>query len=148
MILLKITLELTMILQNIWGGVVGNVVINITPSNIFPKMRLIEKYIRNCQACFGLFECEWVNGEYACFWTVLGSWNGVGRSKRPAARPRSVRTLLVESLPDWVRVAVWSTIRTATEWPNIVLCWVGSWLALYYMWGTRGESVELIPAAV
>ena len=48
-----------MILQNIWGRVVGNVVINISPSNIFQKMLLIEKYIQNCQACFGLSECEW-----------------------------------------------------------------------------------------
>ena len=50
-----------MILQNILGRVIGNVVINISPSNIFQKMLLIEKYIKNCQACFGLFECEWVN---------------------------------------------------------------------------------------
>ena len=49
-----------MILQNIWRRVVGNVVINISPSNIFQKMLLVEKYIQNCQACFGLFECEWV----------------------------------------------------------------------------------------
>ena len=24
-------------------------------------MLLVEKYIQNYQACFGLFECEWVN---------------------------------------------------------------------------------------
>ena len=47
-------------LQNIWGRVIGNVVINISSSNIFQKMFLIEKYIQNCQAGFGLFECEWV----------------------------------------------------------------------------------------
>ena len=36
-------------------------VINNTPSNIFQKMLLVEKYIQNCQASFGLFECEWFN---------------------------------------------------------------------------------------
>ena len=46
-----------MILQNIWGRVVGNVMINISPSNIFQKILLKDKYIQNCQACFGLFEC-------------------------------------------------------------------------------------------
>ena len=46
-----------MILQNSWGRVVVNVVLNISPSNIFQKMLLVEKYIQNCQACFGVFEC-------------------------------------------------------------------------------------------
>ena len=39
--------------------------INISPSNIFQKMLLIEIYIQNFQACFGLSECEWVNPHIA-----------------------------------------------------------------------------------
>ena len=35
--------------------------INISPSNFFQKMLLIEKYYLNCQACFGRYKCEWVN---------------------------------------------------------------------------------------
>ena len=37
MVLLTITFELRMILQNIWRRVVGNVLINISPSNILNK---------------------------------------------------------------------------------------------------------------
>ena len=40
MILWKLTSELTMILQNISSRVVGNVLINISPSNIFSTMLL------------------------------------------------------------------------------------------------------------
>ena len=32
----------------------------ISPSNIFQKILLLEKYYQNCQACFGRSECEWV----------------------------------------------------------------------------------------
>ena len=35
--------------------------INISPSNIFLEMLLLEKYMQNCQAFFGRSECEWVN---------------------------------------------------------------------------------------
>ena len=46
--------------QNICGRVVVWLLTNISRSNIFQKMLLLEKYIQNCQACFGLSECEWV----------------------------------------------------------------------------------------
>ena len=35
--------------------------INISPSNIFLKMLLLEKYMQNRQAFFGRSECEWAN---------------------------------------------------------------------------------------
>ena len=37
--------------------------INISPSNIFQKMLLLEKYYQNCQACFGRSRCEWVKAQ-------------------------------------------------------------------------------------
>ena len=39
-----------MILQNIWRRVVGNVLINISPSNIFPNMLLPQRFHLHCQA--------------------------------------------------------------------------------------------------
>ena len=44
MILLIITLELRMILKNNWGRIVGKVLNNIFPSNIFLIMLLSERY--------------------------------------------------------------------------------------------------------
>ena len=41
-----------MILQTIQKRLVDNVVINISPPNIFPDMLLTEKFHRNCQAAF------------------------------------------------------------------------------------------------
>ena len=36
-------------------------------------MLLLEKYIQNCQACFGLSECEWVN-KYINPFILIESW--------------------------------------------------------------------------
>ena len=49
-ILLTITFELHEILQNISRKVVGNVLINISPSNIFSNMLSFERFHQNCQA--------------------------------------------------------------------------------------------------
>ena len=56
MILLTITFELGIILQNIWRRVVGNVLINISPSNILPIVLKPDRFLQNCQAGFG--RCE------------------------------------------------------------------------------------------
>ena len=53
MILLTITFELGIILQKIWRRVVGNVLINISPSNILPIVLKPERFLQNCQAGFG-----------------------------------------------------------------------------------------------
>ena len=50
MILLTITLKLRMILQNISRGVVGNVLINVSPSNIFLTLLLPAIFHQNCKA--------------------------------------------------------------------------------------------------
>ena len=50
MILLEITLELTMIFKNISRRVVGNVLINISPSKVFLNMRSLQRFHQNCQA--------------------------------------------------------------------------------------------------
>ena len=47
-----ITLEVGMILQNIWKRIVCIVRINISPSNIFPFMLSLESYPQHCQATF------------------------------------------------------------------------------------------------
>ena len=44
MMILMIILELRIILQNISRKVVGNVLNNISPSNIFPTLHLSESY--------------------------------------------------------------------------------------------------------
>ena len=49
-----ITLELGMHLQNIWWRVVGNVMINISLSNIFLNMLLTAKFHQNYQAVLGV----------------------------------------------------------------------------------------------
>ena len=54
--------------------------INISPSNIFQKMLLLEKYYQNCQACFGRSKCEWVNQMFiVCRVIITGKnrYNGV-----------------------------------------------------------------------
>ena len=50
-----------MILQNIWRRVVGNVLINISPSKIFQASLSFERFIQNCQAAVCHTECWWVN---------------------------------------------------------------------------------------
>ena len=42
-------------------GIVGIVLINISPSNIFKSLLLLERYHSNCQTAFGRFENKWVN---------------------------------------------------------------------------------------
>ena len=60
MILWTITFELRMILQNISRRVVGNVLINISPSNILPIMLKPVNFHQHCQAGFGRCEYLWV----------------------------------------------------------------------------------------
>ena len=48
-----ITLELKIILQNISRRVLGSVLNNISPSNIFSTMLLLERFHQNCLAVFG-----------------------------------------------------------------------------------------------
>ena len=57
MILLKITLETGMVLQIILRRVVGNVLINISHSNIFQALLSLEIFTQNHQAAFGRTEC-------------------------------------------------------------------------------------------
>ena len=52
-LLLKITFELFTNLQNIWRRVVCWVFINVSPSNIFWKLLLLERYHQNSQAVLG-----------------------------------------------------------------------------------------------
>ena len=47
---MTVTLELTIILQNISRRVVGNVLINIPPSNMFLILHLPAIFHQNCQA--------------------------------------------------------------------------------------------------
>ena len=53
MLLLMINFDLRMILQNLWRRVVGNVLMNISPSNILLTMLLPTKYHQSCSAAFG-----------------------------------------------------------------------------------------------
>ena len=67
MILLMITLELRMILKNIWRSILGNVLNNIFPSNNFPHHFFSARFYRNCQAVLaavsinGLTKIECIN---------------------------------------------------------------------------------------
>ena len=65
MILLTITFELRMISQNIWRRVVGNVLINISPSNIFLTLLLPVWFYQICQSAFGRCDNElnWLQHE-------------------------------------------------------------------------------------
>ena len=56
-LLLTITLRLRMVLQDIWRKVVGNILINSSPSNIFQTLLLPSKYHWNREAAFG--RCEY-----------------------------------------------------------------------------------------
>ena len=49
LVFLTISQELKMILQNISGRVLGEVLINITPSNMFPTMLLLQRFQQICQ---------------------------------------------------------------------------------------------------
>ena len=50
MIILTITQKSRIILQDIWRRVVGNVLINISPSNMFPYMPLEKRINQNSAA--------------------------------------------------------------------------------------------------
>ena len=58
LILSKITWNLRMILQNIWRGVVGIVMINISSPNIIPNVPTTQTFWQNCQTAFGYGESE------------------------------------------------------------------------------------------
>ena len=55
-ILLAITLESKMIVKNIWRRVVGNVLMNISPSTFFLTVLQPARFHQNCQAALG--SCE------------------------------------------------------------------------------------------
>ena len=59
-IILTITLELRMFLQNISRRVAGNVLINIPPSNIFLIILLPARFHQNCLTVFGRCKHYWV----------------------------------------------------------------------------------------
>ena len=59
--LLTITLNLGIILQNIWRLVARNVQINISPSNIFTNTPSSERFHQSCQIAYGSYEHQWVN---------------------------------------------------------------------------------------
>ena len=44
-----------MILQNIWRRVVGSHLINISSSNIFQTLLMLERFLENCQYAFNRF---------------------------------------------------------------------------------------------
>ena len=56
-----------MILQNIWRKIVDNVLMNISPSNIFLRVRLTARFHQNCQATFGRCEHYWVKMIFRIF---------------------------------------------------------------------------------
>ena len=58
MVLLAITLKLIMDLQNISRRIVGNFLIDITPTNIFLTLLLLAKYHLNCEVALG--DCVFV----------------------------------------------------------------------------------------
>ena len=62
-ILLKITLTLRMILQNISRRVVVCVLMNISSSNTLLILLLTEIYNQKCQTVVGCYGHEWVNYE-------------------------------------------------------------------------------------
>ena len=68
LILLMITLELTMILQHISRRVVGYVLINISPSNIFLIKLLPARFHQNVKL---LLAAASINGKY-CLLLVAG----------------------------------------------------------------------------
>ena len=64
LILLNISLEMIINSQNIWRRIVHWIFNKISPSNIFWKFYLLEKYHQNSQAapCFGGYRQNWVKG--------------------------------------------------------------------------------------
>ena len=50
-----------MILEIIRRRVVGNVLIDISPSNIFQNILLLRRFPQNCQIVYGRCERSWVN---------------------------------------------------------------------------------------
>ena len=52
-----ITLEIRIIMQNIWRRVVDYILIKVSPSNIFLNMLLPARFQQSCQAAFGR-SCE------------------------------------------------------------------------------------------
>ena len=59
-ILLEITLELNVNLENIWLRVVGYFLINISPSNIFSKIAFVREISSKWTGSFGRYRQEWV----------------------------------------------------------------------------------------
>ena len=61
LILMTTIFELRLILQNIWMRVVINILINISPSNIFPNMFLPAIFHQNCQAVLAVVSIDGLN---------------------------------------------------------------------------------------
>ena len=50
-------------LRNIRRKLVGNILVNISPSNIFFTILLPARFHQNCEASFGRREYYWVNAQ-------------------------------------------------------------------------------------
>ena len=70
-ILLKISLELSTNLPNIWRGVVERALMNNSPSNIFYKLLLADRYLQICQAFLAATGMNGLKNEVREYSTVL-----------------------------------------------------------------------------
>ena len=68
-ILLKITLQWSINLQNIWRRVVDRVLMNNYPSNIFEILLLLERYHQNCHVVFAATGMNGLNSLPAMVWS-------------------------------------------------------------------------------
>ena len=137
MILLKITLKLRMILQIISRRVVLSVLMNTSPSNVFPILLLAEIHSQKCQAIIGCYSQNWCS-EHPGVLTLMQI------CKKPAncsIFPMAVLYSRKSFVTEWYRVFYYEIIFRNAIWP-----WNKYWFHKYCLLnklGGRGWVKEI-----
>ena len=97
MILLMITLELRMILKNIWRSILGNVLNKLFPSSNFPHQFFSARFHRNCQAVLAAVSINGLNSNLD-FFQILSSG-----------------TIPLLTITSWLRMILQNTQRRVTD---------------------------------
>ena len=111
MILLAIPLILRIILQNIWRRVVDDVLINISPSNIFLTFLLPASFHQKCKADLGCSEHKWLKAFHMA-WHPLPRYPVVPTTPSPPLPGTTAISLTC----DCLSIVLIDCLTTSSRW--------------------------------
>ena len=107
--ILEITLELIINLEIIWRRVGGLILTNISPSNIFWKSTLLERYHQKCEAFFGY---TGINRVTSSFTMKLTDENAFKMRTPFSYTLMKILEKLFDEIYRFAMISVWSIIET------------------------------------